>query len=616
MEFAAQFWKTLLDNVVLLLILLPLVGASLVVLSLRFGVENVRRTALTNVLLSFALSLLMVGHYDPAQKHPQTGVPRLIQMVSVFGWLGGENHTDTARIANDVVDVSRSGNRSAGGWLGGRPDIQFAVGVDGISLWPIALTALLMIPAVVAGQAVDEKHPAAFYALLLVAQSTSIGLFAALDAVLFCVFLQFSIVPSFYLIGHWGGYNRRRVVGKFFLYNLAGALLVMLALLAVGVAHTSVVTLTNPSELRPPFMFFIPQMTEIISQVAQADQADGSWRLIGPWVFAALVMGFALHVAVAPFHTWLAATNVEVPTSVSLLLCGPVLLTGGYGLLRFVVPLFPELCSRWSPVLQLTAIAGVLYTGLLALAQSDLKKLVTYAGLCHFGLGVAGILSLNSPGVAGGLLHLIGQGVSLASVLFLIGVLETRHRTRERSAFSGLATLWPRFTLCFLFAASALIGVPGLNGFATTTMTLSGVFMSNRFAAVGGMLGCLLVLGAFVWSIQRVFSGSFRAPSQGDLRSVGKRAWSNQQLAFPVREPQVPVGSGLLTVRDFVALSPMAAVIVWMGLFPQFFIRPVQPSVARNLRLYSALTADEGGRATAKDDWRQVECRPSFRPQY
>jgi NADH-quinone oxidoreductase subunit M len=596
MAVAERFWNTLLDNVVLMICLLPLIGAVLVLLSSRLGVGYVRQTALTNVVMTFLLSLLMIAHYNPAAKSRE-GQAADIQMTSVFRWIGPirpytkESNAEQQRTTTDIRQLPRAAP--------GRLHIDFAVGVDGISLWPIALAALMMIPAVVTGCCADHKHPAAFYALLLVEQSVVMVLFAALDIVLFCVCLQLILVPMYFLIGMWGGYQRRRVVGKFLLFNMAGGLLMSIALLSIWLIDADIARYLRPSTAEAAATLSIPRLTGSFLTTVIAGGAIDEWNRMAPGIFAVFVMGLAVRVPAFPFHTWFMPFNAEAPLPVSLLFSGLFLLTGFYGAARFVVPLFSQLIAEWAFFLQVLAVAGATYFGLSALAQTSLKGLVSGAYLCALSLCAAGILSLNQTGVTGGLLNLCGTGLSMCVALIVADMLEANVRMPRVSLFVEPTQQQPGLRVSVLLATLALIGIPGFAGFAGISLTLLGLFAVNPVAAVGGMFAWLLI----VWAVVRMFGRLlWQLPSaQRWVAGVGAESLErspqcNAVWGLPTNLRSVPVDpsdpqevfepcwrGGLVFQRAI--LIPLFVVIVWVGLFPQFFISRIEPSVLRMLRV-------------------------------
>jgi len=568
-----HFWEAFLENLVFMLVVLPVFGAWLVLMFSQFGIESIRRTVLTNVLLTFSLSVLMVANYDP-NRRSDAGTPELMQMKSSLRWLAEVKRVEIEGTTPQGVQRTARHRFLVG------PNVRLGVGVDGISLWFIPLTTLLMIPAVLASRETDRKHPAVYYALLLLLESGMIGVFAAIDVILFCVFLEFTLLPLFLLIGWWGGYQRRRVVGKLFLYNLAGSLFIFLGMIAVVLAHSRMrATRSNP---QPALTFSteqliqgadgVPGIRPLVSDVTSA--ARQHWDHVSPWIFLALLVGFAVKIPLFPFHTWLPAANLEAPPAVSILLMGVSLKFGCYGFLRFLLPLFPEQCAEASGFVSTVALVGVVYAALLALVQNDVKKLATYVCLSQIGLCVAGIFSLNTVGIAGGMLQLINVGLSIGVVLFAIGLLERRYQTRDLKAFGGLAGPFPRLSLLLTLAVLSLAGVPGLNGFAGETLTLLGIFRGglpmgvNPIGALAGLIGSLLVAWALLWLLHRAFRGPFHPPGRH-------------------------VQPADLSDRDVAALLPAALLMVWIGVCPQFFLSRIEPSVAHIVSVYKS----DGGAA-------------------
>ena len=586
-----RFWEAFLENLVFMLVMLPVFGACLVLVASRFGIESIRRTVLTNVLLTFSLSVLMVAHYDPNRKSDE-GTARLIQMKSSLRWLAEVKRVETRETTREGTERTVTRRVLVG------PDVRLGVGVDGISLWFISLTALLMIPAVLASRETDRKHPAVYYALLLLLESGMIGVFAALDVILFCIFLEFTLLPLFLLIGWWGGYRRRHVVRKLFLYHLAGSLLIFLGLIAVVLAHSRMrATESNP---QPALTFSTEQLITGANGVpgirllvfGEESSAGQHWDHVSSWIFLALLVGFAVKIPLFPFHTWLPAANLEAPPAVSLLLMGVSLKFGCYGCLRFLLPLFPEQCVEAGGFVSAVALFGVVYAALLALVQNDIKKLATFVCLSQIGLCVAGIFSLNAVGICGAMLQLINVGISIGVVLFLIDLLQRRYQTRDLNAFGGLTDSFPRLGWLFTLAALSLAGVPGLNGFAGEALTLLGIFRggppmgANPIGALVGLIGSLLVAWVLLWLLQRAFQGPFREPDRHDQPAD-------------------------LSNRDIAALLPAVLLMVWIGVYPQFFLSRIEPSVAQIVSVYES---DNGESEEQSSIRTQSRTRQAFQP--
>ena len=580
MEHIEQFWATLVDNVVFLMVMLPLVGACLVVAVSGFGIESIRRTALTNVLLTLALAVLMVVHYDP-QKQSSSGQRELFQMVSAnLFWLGTKTEERT------------DGSRSEQG-VGG-PRVRLAVGVDGISLWLVALTALLTYAAVLASWRTTLQRPAAFYSLILLMQSGLIGVFAALDVVLFFVFLEFTLLPLFFLIGLWGGYRRRPVVKRFVILNLTGSLLILFALSAMVVAYSWMrATPTAPFQ---QLTFSIPELVRgIPSLTADRELARSYWDRVSPWIFLTLLVGIAIKVPLAPFHSWFPSANNESPTAVNILLAGVVLKIGCYTFVRFVVPVFPMICLSVLGFVSIVVVIAVIYSALLTLVQDDLKRLLSYACVSHMGFCLLALFTLNSVGVTGGLLQLINHGLSVAALFLLLGLIHQRTGLKTGDAEVASITNYPLISLFFAIAVFSLMGVPGLNGFVSELLMLFGIFRADPMLAVWGLFALLLLVWALLRMLFRVFSGQF--PESGLSPDFPMKPFRNGSTTEPTRATATsPITSNGqppttdLTLCELAVLVPLTTLILWIGVYPQFVLDKMEPSVSNLLSVYAGLS--------------------------
>jgi NADH-quinone oxidoreductase subunit M len=514
-----------------LMVALPALGAVLVLLFARQGIAQVRRLALTNVLITFTLSIVVVGSYDP-HLTDQSGRPQLTQMRTTLPW---------------VETVDPQGDHLAG------PDIHFALGVDGLSLWLIFLSAALMIPSVLVSWEAVQDRPASFYALMLLLESGLIGVFAAQDIILFYVFFEFTLIPLFFMVGIWGGHDRRFAARRFFIYTLAGSFITFLALICIVLSYWWM----SPAK---PLTFSIPVLTEGIARLVQTDYtAARYWAHVGPYIFLALFAGFAVKVPLVPFHTWLPLAHVEAPTAGSVLLAGVLLKIGSYGFLRFALPLVPGACWWAFDAIAVLAVIGIIYGALLALAQDDIKKLVAYSSVSHMGFCVLGLFALNAVGITGGLLQMINHGLSTGALFAMVGMLYERYHTRDIEAYGGMARRFPVFAFCLGVLAFSSIGLPGLNGFTGEVTSLMGMFQYNRLYAGLGLTGIILGAWYMLWLVQRTFFGRLREPileGHGDHDPPGD-----------------------MNAREILALAPILILIVWIGINPQFFTSRMEPSV-------------------------------------
>ena len=557
-------------HILLLMIALPLMGAALVMLIARTGIEHVRRMVFTNVVLSFVLAMVMVLNYAPQLKDAQNQ-PHLTQMQSEFRWLG------TVAPGGDIIG----------------PDIRFAVGVDGISLWLVALTSLLMIPAVLVSWEAIQDRPAVFYALMLMLQAGLVGVFTAQDVILFYMFFEFTLIPLFFMIGVWGGHDRRWAARKFFIYTFAGSVLTFLGLLFIVLSHSWMADealeapqaavaqgpQTGAAAARHQHMTFsIERLTrEIPELVATSPASSAYWLRVSPWIFAALFAGFAIKVPLFPFHTWLPLAHVEAPTAGSVLLAGVLLKIGSYGFLRFALPLTPEACWIWFDVIAVLSVVGIIYGALLALAQDDIKKLVAYSSVSHMGFCMLGLFSLNAVGISGGLLQMLNHGLSTGALFAIVGMLYERYHTRDIEAFGGLTRKFPVMSFCLLVVVFSSIGLPGLNGFTGEVLSIMGMFSIHRGYAVFGLSGIIVGAWYLLWLVQRTFFGPLREPlAEGDRRNSTAHGGVVHAGGHAVIHD--------LNFREVCALAPLLVLFVVIGLFPQYFLNRMEPSVARIVR--------------------------------
>jgi NADH-quinone oxidoreductase subunit M len=476
---------------------------------------RLRWLALASASFSLAVAVAVVIGFDPGGVGPQ--------MLTSWSWLG-------------TRDAST-------------PDIRFALGIDGISLWLVALTALLVVPSVLVSWEAVTERPRPFYALLLALESGMLGVFTAQDIVLFYVFFEFTLIPLFFLIGLWGGPDRRLAARKFFIYTLAGSVLTLVGLLYLVAAHYDQTRAAG----EPTLTFSIPVLLE--------HAAAGKFRLdpnVQWWVFLALCAGFAIKVPLFPFHTWLPLAHVEAPTAGSVLLAGVLLKIGTYGFVRFSLPLLPAGSMAAVGLVTGLAVVGILYGALTALGQSDIKRLVAYSSVSHLGFCMLGLFALNHTGIDGGLLQMVNHGLSTGGLFVIVGMLYERYHTREIAAIGGIARKMPVLTFFMLVITLSSIGLPGLNGFIGEFLILVGAFEMNRRTAALAAIG--IVLGAYymLWLVQRMFFGDLREPPADD----------------PHRPPITD-----LKPREIAALAPIAAVCLWIGVYPNYFLDRMKPAV-------------------------------------
>lgn len=437
-------------------------------------------------------------------------------------------------------------------WFSSEPiDIRFSLALDGLSLWFFGLSALLTVTCVlVSWEAIDDRAPA-FYSLLLLLETGLLGVFTARDIILFYVFFEFTLIPLFFLIGIWGSEDRRYAAIKFFLFTLGGSLLTFLGLVAI--------VLWNRYYVEPHVMTF---SIETLQRNLSEHPISFYPQLL---LFLALFAGFAIKVPLFPLHTWLPLAHTQAPTAGSVILAGVLLKIGGYGFLRFNLPMLPEATAACIPWLLWLSVAGIVYGALLALAQTNIKKLIAYSSVSHLGFCMLGTFALNKPSLYGGVLQMINHGLSTGGLFAIVGMIYERYHTREIADLGGLARRLPLLaTFMALFTMSS-IGLPGMNGFAGEFLILLGMFQrgyaeaplvyAGQWLAIAVLAVSGVVLGAWymLWLFERVFFHRLREPVHHE--------------GPPIRD---------MSPREVLALAPLLVFVFWIGLFPQHFLAPME----------------------------------------
>jgi NADH-quinone oxidoreductase subunit M len=427
--------------------------------------------------------------------------------------------------------------------------IQFYVGLDGINVWLIVLTALLMVPSVLISWNVIRERANEYYAWLLVLGASMLGVFLSFDIILFYVFFELTLVPLFFLIGIWGGPERRHAARKFFIYTLAGSLVTFLGLLAIV---TACYLRTSYSDGRH-LTFAIPELVATVQ--ASIDSDRQFWTSFQFWVFLALTTGFAIKVPLVPMHTWLPLAHVEAPTAGSVLLAGVLLKLGAYGFLRFCLPLTPDACiSVGVPLIGTLAVIGIIYGAFCALAQNDIKKLVAYSSVSHLGFCMLGMFALNSEGISGSLLQMINHGLSTGGLFLLVGMLYERYHTRQLADFGGIGSKLGLLSACMVFISLSSVGLPGLNGFVGETLIFFGMYDVVPALAIVATAGIVLGAWYLLSMVKQVFFG-------------------------PLKEPHHDGAIGDLDLREICALAPIMALCLVLGLFPQPVLDTAKPDL-------------------------------------
>ncbi len=409
--------------------------------------------------------------------------------------------------------------------------ISFHFGVDGISLFLVVMTALLFPIALLATDPDHDAKP--YYAWILALEAGSIGVFVALDLLVFFVFFEIVLVPMYFLIGRWGHGNRVYAATKFFLYTMFGSALMLVGILAVVFLSRDALGGTT---------FDLVELGE-----AQA-LATNTAR----WVFLSFALAFAVKVPLFPLHTWLPDAHTEAPTAGSVILAGVMLKLGTYGFVRFGLFLFPEAARYFAPMMVTLGVIGIIYGAIVATMQKDLKRLVAYSSVAHLGFIVLGTFAMTTQGIEGGLLQMVNHGISTGALFILVGWIYERRHTRQISELNGLQKVAPIMAAAFTLVMLSSIGVPGLNGFVGEFLILVGSFLTFRWWTVVAAAGVILAAVYLLWAYQRVFHGT---PREEDLDT-----------------PELTWSEGLV-------LAPLLFLIVFMGVYPKPVLDRMEPSV-------------------------------------
>jgi NADH-quinone oxidoreductase subunit M len=407
--------------------------------------------------------------------------------------------------------------------------VSWALGIDGIALMLIQLTAFLMPICIVASWRSIEDRVPEYMAVFMLMEALMLGVFVAQDLFLFYIFFEGGLIPMYLIIGIWGGVERIKASYKFFLYTFLGSVLMLIAMLyMVSVAHTTSI---------PELMAF--------------DFAPEAQT----WLFLAFFASFAVKLPMWPVHTWLPDAHVQAPTAGSVILAGVLLKLGGYGFIRFSLPMFPDGSAQLIPLMFVLSGVAVVYTSLVALVQRDMKKLVAYSSVAHMAFVTFGLFAMNRQGIEGAMIVMLSHGLVSGALFLIVGVIYDRLHTREIAAYGGLSNNMPGYALLFMVFTMASVALPGTSGFVGEFLSLIGTYQVSSWAAIAGTTGIILSACYMLWLYWRICFGAARTP---------------EAAAMPD-----------LSLREWWLLGPIALAVLWMGIYPESFLRPMRADVAR-----------------------------------
>ncbi len=477
------------------LLILPTAGAICIAMlrgESKETLQNARYIALWTTLITFVVSLYGWSQFDPAKPG--------FQLVEQSNWFSNL--------------------------------ILYKLGVDGISMPFVLLTTFLMPICILASWQSIKVRVKGYFIAFLVLETLMIGVFEALDLLLFYVFFEGGLIPMFLIIGVWGGKRRVYAAFKFFLYTLAGSLLMLLAIMAMyWSARTTDIEVLLHAGFSPQFQF---------------------------WLWLAFFASFAVKMPMWPVHTWLPDAHVEAPTAGSVILAGILLKMGGYGFLRFSLPMFPDASAYFAPLIYTLSVIAIIYTSLVALVQEDIKKLIAYSSVAHMGFVTMGLFAANTQGVQGAVFQMVSHGLVSGALFLSVGVIYDRMHTREIAAYSGLVNRMPRYAVAMMFFTMANVGLPGTSGFVGEFLTLIGAFQANTWVVLFATTGVILSAAYALYLYRRVFFGVLDKP----------------QL-FAIED---------LTVREQFCLVPLLLLIIYYGVHPQPILNASAASIEQLLQ--------------------------------
>ena len=481
------------NSILTYLLFTPLIGAFIVLLLPKNAEKLIRHVALYVSVAAFVISLFVLAAFDSNNGG--------FQLFHKFTWIS-------------------------------QLHISYFVGIDGISLLLILLTTFLTPITLFSSWSAIQNRVKEFTFFMLLLEVGMLGVFLSLDLFLFYIFWEFMLIPMYFIIGIWGGEQRIYAAVKFFIYTMAGSLLMLVAIIWIAVYASNTIGFTTN----------LIDLYKIGPSIPLAIQV---------WMFLAFTVSFAIKVPLFPFHTWLPDAHVQAPTAGSVILAGVLLKMGTYGLIRFSIPLFPQSAHLFAPYISFLAVVGIIYGALVAMVQTDMKKLVAYSSVAHLGFVVLGIFAMTQEALQGAVIQMVNHGLSTGALFMLVGVLYERTHTREISAYGGIAKIVPVYSTILLVVCLSSIGLPGLNGFVGEFLILLGAFKSpvlnNWWFSIVAASGVIFAAVYLLWMYQRVVFGEVK----------------NEKL-FKLQD---------MKTSELISVGLLIIFIVWIGVYPSTFLR-------------------------------------------
>jgi len=509
--------------------LLPVLGMVIILFIPKTQEKSIKGLTLLITSLQVILSIFILANFN----YSKGGIfdPNSFQFIEKFRWI-------------DIAGLS---------WIG-RIKIDYYLGIDGLSVPLVLLTAIITFIATLSSFSI-KKSVKGYFAMFLLLDTGMMGVFVALDFFLFYIFWELMLLPMYFLIGIWGGPRREYAAIKFFLYTLLGSVFILLAI--IGLYFSTAETLADGTKV---FTFNMIAMMDPANYTATGILSPLNPNNLRFIAFLGLFIGFAIKIPMFPFHTWLPDAHVEAPTAISVILAGVLLKMGTYGILRVNYPMFPDITRQLIWYIALFGMINIIYGALTAMAQKDFKKLIAYSSISHMGFVMLGMASLNTLGISGAILQMFNHGTITAMLFLIVGVIYDRAHTRDIDGFGGLAVQMPIYAGFTTLAFFAAIGLPGLSGFISEAFVFLGSFgfETIRVIAIISTLGILLGAGYMLWTFQRIYLGKLN------------EKWNSLTD---------------LDMREYAMLVPLSLIIIFLGVYPSAMLDLMNSSVNSMVQL-------------------------------